>query len=386
MTEFHTEDRRFLKSPKPQFTEELKTPSGAVQLGSKLTEAIRDDCLNFSRRVPAFDGLILSNGMIADLRSVLIGPNDPLRSYSDAFDADLDEFVEEWASSLSEAERSKGWYFHVGAAKFLREIRSVLDPSGAAVITEYAATPDNQPALFGDHYECGIDLAQLECFANRLDFDVKLVDIEEVLGIAKDECFLTIDAFLRQDKLAHAVPLSVNLWRARKPLPVLAYTPELLQRILVDELEFDDADAAELVEALRSEFYSIHDLGFDSTNPTTWGYQCLLLKLKEPKDAAELLEARIVPLLAAVLSIDRETARRRYLGWVDSRHLATGQTSPESLIASAVYNSVRRYGMKPWKFFVRETVIDLARSQQLTPDIVRQVLLGIDTHFSDTEE
>lgn len=248
------------------------------RLGDLVWEYILADCFELSRVLEPIDGMVLSNAMIADLRSTLLSPRQPLSEYG-IQDAELDEFAAEWMADHG------GCYIHVGAILFLRQIHQVLKAGSTAVILEYASSNINQPSLFYDeetgeaHTKCGIDFAQIAAYARRMGFAAEVTCIEEIFGIRPDQEFLTVDVFVRPDKLAQEVPVGQPLLKLMDNLPVLAYTRESLREALVsDPMSLSQSEADQLMGGLERCFYSIHDPRFDSTNPTTWGYQCLLLR------------------------------------------------------------------------------------------------------------
>ena len=222
------------------------------RLGDRVQDYILADCLDLTQHIPSFGGTIVSNGLMADLRSVYISHNDQLPTYN-VTDEDLADFVSDHQAS----EKRIGWYLHVGSLQFLREIAACLDSGGVALLAEYSATDRNQPARFDGHFECGIDFNQLLSYADRPNLETKLVDIEDILGISPDQPFLSIDVFTLQDRLAHEVPATVKLWTAQNPLPVLAYTRKsLFEMLSSDIMGFSESDSNLLVEALDPYFHS----------------------------------------------------------------------------------------------------------------------------------
>lgn len=319
-------------------------------IGIKAAGYVLDSCLKLGNRFPSFNGMILSNAMIADLRSVYIGNCYSLADY-DIHDEDMDEFVEEWCRITPNG------YLHVGTFLFLRQISESLEPGGTAVITEYAATKYNQPSFFRNHYECGIDFDQLVLYANRLDFDVSLVDIENILGFSKDQEFLTVDIFTSQDRLARKIPQVARLWTARNALPVLAYTRDSFQKMLESDHMGLKSEASELLKALAGCFHSIHSRKFDHKNPTTWGYKCLLLKKGAIPEWSDISESHGIRIIMNVLNISELTARSH---WHESiKHARMGlaqdfvdQSFVPTLITRIFWEVIKKYGTQCWKKFV----------------------------------
>ena len=136
------------------------------RLGDRVQDYILADCLDLTQHIPSFGGTIVSNGLMADLRSVYISHNDQLPTYN-VTDEDLADFVSDHQAS----EKRIGWYLHVGSLQFLREIAACLDSGGVALLAEYSATDRNQPARFDGHFECGIDFNQLLSYADRLNLE-----------------------------------------------------------------------------------------------------------------------------------------------------------------------------------------------------------------------
>lgn len=322
------------------------------RLGDLVTDYIQADCLELSKHSSNFNGMILSNAMCADLQSVYLSPEDSLEDYN-IFDPDFLDFTKEWGSDKDE------WYFHVGTCLFLREISKALTYGGIAVINEYAATKLNQPSLFENHYECGIDFAQISTYAKRLGFEVEIADIEEVLGISKNQQFLSVDVFTMQDRLAKMVPASVKIWKAKNPLPILAYTRDSLRETLTSDyigLSINETNA--LVDALDGYFHSIHNPRFDHKNPTTWGYKCLLLRKIEPKDWEEISGKVAIPVLAEFYGETKDKASQRWKKAIYDQELGIGVLGPVlvGLFTAACYDLIKNYGPIIWRKFVYEKI------------------------------
>jgi SAM-dependent methyltransferase len=329
------------------------------RLGDIITEYVLDDCLELSEHFADFNGMILSNAMLADLRSIYLSPEDSLEDY-DVYDLDLLDFTKQWNNISKD-----GWYFHIGTVLFLRQISMTLAYGGTAVISEYTATKLNQPSLFGNHYECGIDFPQISAYAERLGFEVEIVDIEKILDISCNQQFLSVDIFTIQDKLAKKVPMSVKLWKAKNQLPVLAYTRNSLKSTLVsDYMGFSTSEANTLIEALDGIFYSIHDPRFDHKNPTTWGYKCMLLRKIEPKNWEEISRQVAIPIFADVYSESEDEALKRWENATYNIKMGIGlELILDGILIAIIYDALKKYGPKVWKY-----CINLPKVQQVLKD------------------
>jgi SAM-dependent methyltransferase len=248
------------------------------KLAALASDFVLGDCFELAKHVPDFAGMVLANAIIADFRSTFVGGQNALACYGIS-DPDLEGFAAEWQSG------GDGYYLHVGTALFLRELHRALKAGSTAAILDYAATPLNQPSVFFDpikqatHVKCGIDFAQVSAYAARLGFAVEVISIEEILGIDPAQPFLTVDVYTNREKIMKENPAAIALWEARNDLPISAYTREsLYQTLCSDHMGFRAPQARQLLAALDPYFFTIHDPGFDTINPTTWGYQCLLLR------------------------------------------------------------------------------------------------------------
>lgn len=248
------------------------------RLGDLVSDYLLGDCLELSSFLKPFDGMLVSNAVIADLRAILIQRGQSLSEYG-IDDVELSQFAAEWTAARGPC------YVHVGALQFLHQVRRVLKVGGTAAILEYAATDMNQPSLFYDedtggvHTKCGIDFAQVQAYATRLGLQAEVVPIEEIWGIRREEEFLTVDVWVRPEKILRELPNNGHLQKLIERLPVRAYTrPSLRDQLTADLMGFSPSEADALVKSLNDYFHSVHDPRFDSTNPTTWGYQCLLLR------------------------------------------------------------------------------------------------------------
>lgn len=230
------------------------------------------DCTELSSLFPTYDGLVLCNAVIADLRSDYLKPGQDLREESA-----IAGFARAWVGATGPT------YIHVGALALIAQLDRMLSANGTACILEFAATAMNQPAVFTDpeagtdHYKCGIDFQQLLAFSEQLGFEAEVFPIEAVLGIAPGEEFLTVDVFTRLAEVVNDVPAASVLGAIT--LPVAAYTRKSLAATLA---RAGVPRAAGVVEALRGLFRSIHDPRFDRTNPMTWGYKVLTLRRPTP--------------------------------------------------------------------------------------------------------
>jgi len=325
---------------------------------------VQADCLDLSRHVTSFGGLIISNAMIADLRSVIIGDDDRLSDYGIE-----DKEIEDFLTILDN--NTESYYLHIGTLLFLRQLSICLESGGVALILEYAATPLNQPSFFQNHYECGIDFNQVASYARRLGFAVDLVDIEQILGIARDQEFLSVDVFTSQDRVALKTPRSVKLWQARKPLPVLAYTRSSFSDILASpEMGFTDDEANDIVESLEGHFHSVHDPRFDSRNPTTWGYRCLILRKKLDPQTDLICERFGSRVIRRAYAISERDAKGCWKSVVDDPRLGFDPSVPAQFLAASIlsgvlYDLVKMYGIKVWRHFAASAVRQRLRNSQL---------------------
>jgi hypothetical protein len=349
---------------------------------NKYTDDICDSCLEFSRKCPNFQGMILSNGMIADLRSVYIDKDHSL-SYYDVDDEELDDFVEEWRSCMPTG------YLHIGTLLFLRSIAESLEAGSTAVITEYAATKYNQPSFFQNHYECGIDFDQLVLYAERLDFDVSIVDIENVLGISHDQEFLTVDIYTSQDRLARKIPQVARLWTARNVLPVLAYTRESFQQMLESEhMGFNPREASDMSAALAGCFHSIHSRKFDHKNPTTWGYKCLLLKKSLVSEWNDICESSGIRVIMKTLDVTALSARSC---WHESiKHARMGivqdvavQSLVPTLITCIFWEVIKKYGELSWKKFIIPYMKKRLNTINISKSLKEKIIIALQEEIND---
>lgn len=338
------------------------------RLGDLATSFVEADCLDLSNQISSFNGLVISNGMLADLKSVLISEDDRPTDYG-INDPEIESFLKSWSPDTDE------FYLHIGTLLFLREISKCLEPEAVAVITEYAATDLNQPSPFGGHYECGIDFDQISAYAIRLDFEVEVVDIEEVLGISRDQEFLSMDVFTSQDRLAREVPQSVRIWQGEKRLPVLAYTRDSLREALCSpDIGLGPAEVNTVVKSLEKYFHPIHDPRFDHKNPTTWGYKCLILRKKKMgPEIEELCEAFGVSVLQRALGLSKDDARQRWKNSVSNAQmgmdlLSVTETAIGAVISGIAYDLVKKFGCHVWHFFAEDIIQERFGELQIDDD------------------
>jgi hypothetical protein len=321
-------------------------------LGSFGTEFVSGDALELTASFSSFTGLLLCNGVMADLRSVLVGPDDPLTNYG-TFDTDIRTFSAKYFGS-------KRGFLHIGTLLFLREIAASLKPGSTAALLEYSATSHNQPSWFETHFECGIDFDQIEAYALRLGFATRQVNIEEILGLDPGAEFLSIDVFTRQKAIAVEIPGVVKLWDSERELDVLAYTRESLREALgTGGMGFGRNAVESLMENLESAFYSLHDPRFDTKNPTTWGYKCLLLEKSNHPDWGLVGEAMATEILAEYHGIPPELARARIRQHIGERDLQLGSPADlliEAVICGFLWDSLKKYGPVTGVHLLREAL------------------------------
>jgi SAM-dependent methyltransferase len=356
----------------------IETQRKRLKNRKRTLEFIHDDCLNLSKHFKNFPGLILSNGMIADLQSVYLSKNDKLEHYK-IFDEELLDFANEYGKSQSK----DGWYLNVGTLLFIRQIAKSLSSDGVAVITEYAATHLNQPSFFVSHYECGIDFTQIAKYAEGLCFDTEIIDMEEILSISKKERFLSVDAFTSQDRFAKQFPISVKLWQVKNNLPVLAYTQETLKDMLVSEfIDIAPAIAKEIVEGLESCFHPLSEPKFDHINPTTWSYQCLLLKRRQNSNWKTETQKDVVAIIKELENVSEEDAIKQWNLSVyefENKKLGShGLIGLSSLVVTALipitYNAYCKYGKKWLRFAIEEIISNLKKMYPDNPEIIKKIM------------
>jgi len=322
------------------------------RLSSAKTSFVLDDCLSISRHFARYQGIVLSNGMIADLRSIYLDATCTIDDYG-VQDAELRDF----ARLLTEG--SPGFYFHIGSLLLLRELSTLLSPPGTAAILEYDASKLNQPSWFDNHFECGIDFLQLSAYARRLDLAVDVHGIDEILGIPAGQRFITIDMFTRSARLAREVPSIVDLWRSGISVPVLAYTEEAF----ASELEcprygLNEQRRLRLLRDLKPYFFSLHDPRFDSKNPKTWSYKCLVLRKLPPGDWRAAAEPFMVDCLKTIDGLPSTEAVNRWRESSDRASMGslldTGITLWDIVVAGVIYDLVKTFGTTVWIYFLEE--------------------------------
>jgi SAM-dependent methyltransferase len=338
-----------------------------ARLHGLVSAFIEADCTKLSEEIRGFEGLILSNGMVADLRSIF------LESPSDLVDFGItDPDIADFANSVNNVEG--GSYLHVGSLLFIRELAKVLQNESTAAILEYAATPLNQPSWFDNHFECGIDFNQLEQYARRLGFTTEVVDIESILGLSREQPFLTIDVFTRQDRLARMKPAVVPMWRTDKPLEVRAYTSESLSGGM-DEIGLtENTGKAKVLEALQDCFFSIHDTSFDTKNPATWGYKCLLLKKPGTGQWQEAGEAEIINLLSHGLQISEPEARSHWMEMKQDTTMGFVEPVLTSILATVIYESIKKYGPTVWIYFFAPALLSALEKARIEERLKQRVM------------
>jgi hypothetical protein len=323
------------------------------RLGDQVSLYVQGDALQLAKSIPTFGGCVLINGVIADLRSVYLSPDDPLEKYG-IDDPEIRSFCKTLVSDNGPG------FFHVGTHLLLRELAAMLEPDATAALLEYSATPLNQPSWFDTHFECGIEFRQVEAYAKRLGFRTELVDIEDVLGITAGAEFLTMDVFTRQDRIAVELPSITRLWRARAPLEVLAYTRDSLREALgPGGLDLSTEDVNELTRTLDRRFFSIHNPHFDSKNPTTWGYKCLLLKKPEARKWDRPTTNLATEILSDYYGISKAEARERSERFLREREMQLPSASElliEAILCGAIYDVFKKYGPVVGSYFVVDAI------------------------------
>lgn len=229
---------------------------------------VNGDCENIAESISDLDGLIICNGVIADLATYLVEPGDDLRNLLRG-----DKALEEFVRSQPESET---YYLHLGALQFIKSLRDCLSSDSIVMISEYMATSLNQPSWFDNHYECGINFAQICRFAQSIGFTVEEYDVTDVVGFDTSTQLLSMDFFTMRDTMAISCPMSTRLWQTKDGFPVGAYTKDMVREKLSVTMSEDEASS--VLGQLADYFHPIDSLRFDSKNPTTWNYRYLLLR------------------------------------------------------------------------------------------------------------
>lgn len=232
------------------------------------------NCEKINQFYDKIDGLLICNGVIADLATCLVEDGDDIQKISRG-NKIIENFIR------GERQR-KPYYMHFGALEFIQSLYACLSNNGVAMISEYTATDHNQPSWFDNHYECGIDFGQIKRFADYLGFDVEEFDVADVIGLDTSTEFLSMDFFTMRDAMAVQCPSSMRLWQLSDGFPVRAYTRDSIKSIISSEYGSELTD--QIMSQVNEYFFPIDEIGFDSKNPTTWHYKYLLLKKSEQRE------------------------------------------------------------------------------------------------------
>lgn len=255
------------------------------------------NCEKINQFYNNIDGLLICNGVIADLATCLIEDGDDFQKISRG-----NKLVE---SFIRSERQRKPYYLHYGALEFIQSLYSCLSSNGVAMISEYTATEQNQPSWFDNHYECGIDFGQIKRFTDYLGFDVEEFDVADVIGLDASTELLSMDFFTMRDAMAIQCPSSMRLWQLSDGFPVRAYSRDSVRSIISSE--YDSKLTDNIMSQIDEYFFTIDEVGFDNKNPTTWHYKYLILKksmLKEQIIFSEFLK----DVLADDLNFPEENA------------------------------------------------------------------------------
>ena len=325
------------------------------------TDYILGDSQELLSLLQSFDGLVVSNGMIADLRSVYVDSVESIERYLRE-DGHLLDFAQDWGRYR------EPWYLHIGALRFLRSLFGLLTEGSSAAVLEYEATSSNQPSWFDNHYECGISFDQLEAYCREVGFHTQVADLEEILGCSPE--LLTVDVFTRQQHLVREIPQIVKLWTGKASLPVRAYSrKELGQALAGEQLGLAPTDSKALLRALDNRFFPLSDPRFDSKNPTTWEYKCLLLT-KGPTNAdwRQVGADVAVSTLSEVLGIDSAAARKKWETRRENEPMGIDVALEfvfEALVSGVIYEVVRAWGAKLWLDYAEKAMLRRLQSGSL---------------------
>ena len=206
----------------------LKSQIDSTRLYSSMISQVLGDALAMPFSPGSFS-IIIANEMIADLPSIRIKKTwaddkaihevpgeavSALRFIVD-FDISLDDAFPEFLVNL-------------GAWQLLEHIYYLLATGGMAIIIEYGS-PWRYPVAVSlkDHTEYAIHFGHLEKIANRLGFETRLEGLADFLRMDLDVPILERVSLttLNRSLLPH---LNIS------PLPVLAFTPEILKQSLGD--------------------------------------------------------------------------------------------------------------------------------------------------------
>lgn len=226
------------------------------------------NCESISTSLSGFSGLVLCNGVIADLATVRL---DDHRSVDEFVigDPDIAAFAKKHSTAFP-------YYLPIGTLRFLRELKACLQPAAVVIVTEYERTSLNQPSWFDNHYECGIDFNLAAEFAGQLGFDTELLDVSAIIGFDDRTPLLTMDMFTMADKLAREVPQLADLAMLPAGLPVAAYSRQTFADIVGPHIGGERLE--QLMRGLDGYFQPISAVGFDRKNPTTWSYKAMILR------------------------------------------------------------------------------------------------------------
>jgi len=173
--------------------------------------------------------LIIANEMIADLPSVFVKKEWMNRNTGHEIPAEAIpalKYINDFDVTVKDA--FPEFLVNLGAWQLLEHIHLLLTPGGFALITEYGS-PWRYPVAvhLPDHTEYAIHFGHLEEIAIRIGFDVRLEKMADFFDMDLDvttleRMSLTI---LNQSLLSHL---------SQDPLPILAFTPEMLKQALGD--------------------------------------------------------------------------------------------------------------------------------------------------------
>ena len=249
----------------PQLRERQRTAlSGVRGVNISIEEG---NCEKISTALPDFSGVVLCNGVLADLATHRL---QDARSIDRLMvsDPEIAAFARKYSAAFP-------YYLPTGSLRFLRELKACLRPSAVAIVTEYERTSLNQPSWFDSHYECGIDFELVSSFAHQIGLNPEVLDVPTLIGFDDHTPLLTVDMFTMKDKLITQVPRIADLSRMLTSLPVAAYSKEMFIETLRPHVGGEWLD--QMLQDLDPYFQPIDLPGFDRKNPTTWSYKGLLL-------------------------------------------------------------------------------------------------------------
>jgi hypothetical protein len=227
------------------------------------------NCERISALLPGFSGLVLCNGVIADLVTHRLDSPCSVDRLM-VSDPDIAAFAQKYSAVYP-------YYLPTGTLRFFRGLKACLKPSAVAIVTEYEKTPLNQPSWFENHYEYGIDFNLVVSFAQQVGFRTELLDVASIIGFDVRTPLLTIDMFTMKDDLVAQVPAIADLTRLPTSFPVAAYSKQTFAETVRPYIGGERLHR--LMQDLDPYFQPINAAGFDRKNPATWWYKALLLRL-----------------------------------------------------------------------------------------------------------